>query len=48
MTDAHDLAGQIRKDLWTIRDFYEEALNPPRLTSGIKLPTQPLPDARMK
>jgi hypothetical protein len=48
MTDAHALAGQIRKDLWSIRDFYEEALNPPRLTSGIKLPTQPVPDDRIK
>ena len=48
MTDVSNLAGEIRRDLWTIRDFYDEALNPPRLTSGIKLPTQPVPDDRMK
>lgn len=47
MTDAHALAGQIRRALIKITDYYDEALEPSRATSGVKLPTAPTPpDAR--
>jgi hypothetical protein len=34
MTDAHDLAGQIRRDLYGIVDNYDEALEPARRANG--------------
>src|SRR5690349_8887400 len=37
------MAGAIRKALLEITDHYDDALIPPRLTSGVKQPTAPVP-----
>jgi hypothetical protein len=42
------LIGSIRRSLVAIADHYDVALIPPKLTSGVKLPTQAAPEAKMK
>ncbi|MGZ4516425.1 MAG: hypothetical protein ACXVXN_00660 [Mycobacteriaceae bacterium] len=42
------LIGSIRRSLIAIADHYDVALIPPKMTSGVKLPTQAAPEAKMK
>lgn len=41
--EPYQMAGAIRKALLEITDHYDDALIPPRLTSGVKQPTAPVP-----